>query len=93
MQAKLGGRVIAESDDIVTCDGYRYFPLSAVRMELFDKAPRTESDQACPHGVRFYDVVIDGRRHDRAAWCYESPRPSMARVAGRMGFWGDVELG
>ena len=33
-----------------------------------------------------------GKRHDRAAWVYEAPRPAMAEVGGRYGFWQDVEV-
>jgi uncharacterized protein (DUF427 family) len=93
MQAKLKGRMIAESDDIVEEAGYHYFPRSVVRLELLQKAPRTVSDLKCPHGVQFYDVVIGGARHARAAWIYEAPRPSMKHVADRVGFWEDVEVG
>ena len=93
MQAKLNGRVIAESDDMVESGGYQYFPPSTVRMEWLEKAPKTDSDRACPHGVQFYDVVIDGVRHGRAAWSYEAPRPAMQPVAGRFGFWEDVQIG
>ena len=93
MKAVLKGVVIAESGDIVERDGYQYFPRAAVRTELLAKAPKTESDRACPHGVQFYDVVIDGVRRARAAWSYESPRPSMQQVAGRFAFWEDVAVG
>ncbi len=93
MKAILKGRVVAESDDIVACDGYQYFPSSAVRAEWLEKAPKTASDRACPHGVQFYDVVIDGVRHERAAWSYEAPRAAMKHTAGRFGFWKDVEVG
>jgi uncharacterized protein (DUF427 family) len=93
MKAILKGRVIAESDDIVASGGYEYFPSSAVRREWLEKAPKTESDHACPHGVQFYDVVIDGVRYARAAWSYEAPRDSMKHVGGRFGFWEDVEVG
>jgi uncharacterized protein (DUF427 family) len=93
MKATLEGRVIAESDDIVQCAGYAYFPVSSVRTEWLEKAPKTASDRACPHGVQFYDVVLDGRRYERAAWSYEAPRPGMHRVAQRFGFWEDVEVG
>ena len=92
MKAILKSNVIAESDDIVECDGYQYFPSSSVRMELLERAHKTALDQACPHGVQFYDVVVDGERHDRAAWSYEAPRPGMKQVAGRFGFWEDVEV-
>jgi uncharacterized protein (DUF427 family) len=93
MKAVLKGRVIAESDDIVESGGYSYFPASATRLDWLAKAPKTESDRACPHGVQFYDLVIDGMRHDRAAWSYEAPRPSMQQTAGRFGFWNEVEVG
>lgn len=92
MKAVLGAKVVAESDDIVECGGYFYFPSSAVRLDLLRKAEKTESDRACPHGVQFYDVVIDGWRHDRAAWSYEAPREGMQQVAARFGFWKDVEV-
>jgi uncharacterized protein (DUF427 family) len=92
MKAVLNGHVIAESDDIVECDGYHYFPTSTVRLQWLEKAPKTESDRACPHGVQFYDVVIDGERHARAAWSYEAPRPKMRQVAERFGFWEDVKV-
>ena len=93
MKAKLKDRVIAESDDIVVEAGYHYFPISTARVECLTKAPKTESDHACPHGVQFYDVMIDGRRFERAAWIYEAPRPSMRHVANRIGFWNEVEVG
>jgi uncharacterized protein (DUF427 family) len=93
MKATLNRHVIAESDDVVTCAGYQYFPRTAVRLSWLEKAPQTASDRACPHGVQFYDVLIDGTRHERAAWSYEAPRPAMRQVAGRIGFWGEVEVG
>ena len=93
MRALLNGKVIAESDDTVECGGYQYFPSSAVRTEWLKKAPKTDSDHACPHGVQFYDVVMDGVRHERCAWSYESPRSRMKQVADRFGFWEDVAVG
>ena len=93
MKAVLNQNVIAESDDIVECRGYHYFPPAAVRTEWLVKTERTASDRECPHGVQFYDVVIDGTRRQRAAWVYESPRPEMRQVKDRFGFWKDVEVG
>jgi uncharacterized protein (DUF427 family) len=93
MQAVLKGHVIADSDDIVESGGYQYFPSSATRLEWLQKVPKTDHDLECPHGVQFYDVVIDGERFGRAAWSYEAPRPSMQQVGGRFGFWEDVKVG
>ena len=92
MRAVVQGKVIAESTDIVHNDGYEYFPPAAVHVQWLEKAPKTDKDHACPHGVQFYDVVIDGVRHARNAWVYEAPRPAKAQVAGRFGFWQDVEV-
>lgn len=92
MKAVLKGRVIAESDDIVAQGGYHYFPSAHVRLEWLERAEKTASDRACPHGVQFYDVVIGGKRHPRAAWRYEAPQPAMKHVADRFGFWEDVEV-
>lgn len=92
MKAVLKGHVIAESEDIVQSGGYQYFPPSAVRLEWLEKAPRTDDDRACPHGVQFYDVLVGGERHARNAWSYEAPRPAMQQTAHRFGFWKDVEV-
>ena len=75
MKAIVDGQVVAQSNDIVECKGYQYFPRAAVRMDWLEKADKTADDRACPHGVQFYDVVVDGRRHERAAWSYEAPAP------------------
>ncbi len=93
MKATLKGRVIAASDDIVEVGGYQYFPRAAVHMDWLQKSEQTADDLECPHGVQFYDVMIDGVRHERAAWSYEAPGAPMAKVAHRLGFWEDVEVG
>ena len=91
-RAVVDGRTIAESDDVIECKGYQYFPPSAVRLEWLAKTEKTTDDLACPHGVQFYDVVVEGKRHQRAAWSYEAPRPEMKAVGGRFGFWQDVKV-
>jgi uncharacterized protein (DUF427 family) len=68
MKAISRGQVIAESDRTLEVDGYRYFPRGAVRMDLLRRAPKTQSDLTCPHGVQFYDVAEGTARSERAAW-------------------------
>jgi uncharacterized protein (DUF427 family) len=92
MKAVVDGGVVAQSNDVIDCKGYQYFPRSAVRMDWLKKAEKTADDHACPHGVQFYDVVVNGKPHARAAWSYEAPRPDMQAVGGRFGFWQDVEV-
>ena len=92
MRALLNRRAIAESDDVAEHDGFYYFRRADVRMRWLEAADKTESDRACPHGVRFYDVVIDGARHERVAWSYEAPLAPLRHIAERMGFWKDVDV-
>ncbi len=92
MRAIWRGQLIAESDRILEVDGYRYFPREAVRMDLLQRAPKTQSDLACPNGVQFYDVAEGAVRSERAAWSYEASRPSMKPVDHWIGFWEDVEI-
>ena len=92
MQAIVDDQVVAQSNDVIDCKGYQYFPQGAVRLDWLEKTEKTPDDLKCPHGVQFYDVVVDGKRHERAAWQYERPRPEMAQVGGRFSFWQDVEV-
>jgi uncharacterized protein (DUF427 family) len=92
MKAVVDGKVVAQSGDVIECKGYQYFPQAAVRMDWLEKADKTADDHVCPHGVQFYDVIVSGKRHQRAAWSYEAPRPEMKQVGGRFGFWQDVEV-
>ncbi len=62
-------------------------------MEFLRPAPRTADDLACPDGVQFFDVFVDGAQSQRAAWSYEAPRaPKKQQVDHWIGFWADVEL-
>jgi len=92
MKAMWRGEVIADSDRTLEVKGYRYFPRETVRMDLLHAAPRTKSDLACPHGVRFYDVAVATARSPRAAWSYEDPQGEMRQVDHWIGFWEDVEV-
>lgn len=92
MKAIWRDQVIAESDRTLEVHGYRYFPRDAVRMDLLRPAPKNDSDRACPHGVRFYDVVDQAARSERAAWSYEAPRAAMRQVDHWVSFWDDVRI-
>ena len=92
MKAMWRGEVIADSNRTLEVKGYRYFPRETVRMALLHAAPKTESDLACPHGVRFYDLADAAFRSPRAAWSYEAPQGEMRQVDHWIGFWEDVEV-
>ena len=92
MKATWQGHLIAESDQTIELDGYRYFPPTSVRMEFLQRAPKTEADQKCPHSVQFFNLSDGTHSSERAAWAYEAPRSSYARIAQWIGFWDEVEL-
>ena len=37
MQASVDGQIVAQSNDLVECQGYQYFPRGAVRMNWLEK--------------------------------------------------------
>ena len=67
--------MLAESADTSRCAATTISRRSGAH-RMAGKAPRTPKDLECPHGVQFYDVVIDGERHPRNAWIYERPQPA-----------------
>ena len=92
MKAMWHGHVLAESDQTIELGGYQYFPPASVRMEFLQTAPRTGADQRCPHSVQFFHLSDGTHSSERAAWAYEAPRSSHARIAHWIGFWNDVQL-
>jgi uncharacterized protein (DUF427 family) len=92
MKATWHDQVMAESDRTIELDGHHYFPRASVRMEFLQPAPKTDADDRCPHSVQFFNLTDGSHRSERAAWAYEAPRASYARVAHWIGFWNDVEL-
>lgn len=92
MRAIWNGTVLADSPDTLEVDGYVYFPRTAVRMDLLQKAAKNARDLQCPHGVQFYDVRDGARCGERNAWSYEKPGAAMQRIGHWIGFWDQVEV-
>ena len=93
MKATLKDCVIAESDDIVEQGGYHYFPSAMCGSIWLEKSDKTASDRECPHGVQFYDVVVDGAAARARRLALRGAASSMHHVADRFGFWDEVEVG
>ena len=92
MKATWRGREIAASDTTRELGGYSYFPREAVCMDMLRLARKTRVEETCPHGVRFYDVVVGTARAKRAAWSYLAPHRSMRRIGGCVAFWDKVKV-
>lgn len=88
-RALWNGAVIAESDDVVVVEGNLYFPLDAVRPGVLVASQTTS---VCPWKgtASYFTVSLDGAENRDAAWCYQSPKPAAAEIAGRVAFWKGV---
>lgn len=91
MKAIWNGEVIAETDDTVVVEGNHYFPESSLRREFFSAS---DKESICPWKgtASYYDIEVDGRRNEGAAWYYPTPKPAAAEIMDRVAFWRGVEV-
>lgn len=90
-RAIFNGMVIAESDDIEIVEGNPYFPLSSLDRSVLSDSARTT---VCPwKGIASYwNIEVDGKQADNAAWYYPSPLAGAEAVADRVAFYGMVTI-
>lgn len=91
MKAIWNGKVIADSDDIVTVEGNAYFPSGAVNGAYLN--PSTHSS-VCPWKgtAHYYTLQVDGKLNQNAVWYYKDPKPAAVEIKGRVAFWKGVEV-
>jgi len=89
--AKWNGVVLADSSDTVEVETNKYFPLSSLKMEYFKESDKTT---VCPWKgtAKYYDIVVNGKTNQGAAWYYPEPKPEAAQIKGRVAFWKGVEV-
>jgi len=85
------GAVLAESDDIVTVEGNRYFPADALHREYFHPSSHTT---VCPWKgtASYYDIEVNGKKNPAAAWYYPEPFEAAQQIRGRVAFWRGVRV-
>lgn len=91
MKAIYKNQVIAESDNTVVIEGNNYFPPNSVKQEFLVKS---DTHTNCPWKgeASYYDVVVDGKVLNDAAWYYPNPRPLAEEIRGYIAFWNGVEV-
>lgn len=89
--AKWNGKVIAETDKFETVEGNIYFPRDAIKTEYFKESTHTTT---CPWKglASYFDVEVDGKTNQNAAWYYADPKPAAANIKGHVAFWKGVEV-
>ena len=83
--------VLAESDDLVTVEGNKYFPADSIKREYFKPSSQTT---ICPWKgtASYYDVEVAGKTNPAAAWYYPEPKPAAREIRGRVAFWRGVRV-
>ncbi|HZB31877.1 MAG TPA: DUF427 domain-containing protein [Streptosporangiaceae bacterium] len=90
-RAVWNGAVLAESDKTVQVEGNDYFPPDSLNMEYFAESATT-STCAWKGVARYYDVVVDGKTNDDAAWYYPEPSDAARQIRDHVAFWNGVEV-
>jgi len=85
------GTIIAESNETVMVEGNHYFPEGSVHKENLAPSTRTT---VCPWKgtANYYDVVVEGKRNEGAAWYYANPSSAAQQIRGRIAFWKGVKV-
>ena len=91
MKAIWNGKVIAESDDIVTIENNAYFPESSVNKEYL---VQSDTHTTCHwKGIAsYYTLSVDGKENPDAMWYYPEPSYAAKSILGRVAFWKGVEV-
>ncbi len=85
------GTVLAESDHTIEIEGNQYFPPDAIQRAYFrDSSHHT----VCPWKgtASYYDIVIDGKINQGAAWYYPDPKNAAKQIKDHVAFWRGVKV-
>jgi uncharacterized protein (DUF427 family) len=83
--------VLAESNETVVVEGNHYFPVKAIKLELF-KPSATTSVCGWKGTAHYYHVLAEGAENPDAAWSYPDPSPAAANIKDRVAFWKGVKI-
>jgi len=90
-KATWNGTVIAESDTYEELEGNIYFPPKSIKKEYFKKSKHT-STCFWKGKAKYYDIVVDGKTNENAAWYYPKPSKSAANIKNHVAFWCEVKV-
>ncbi len=91
MKAIWNGEVIAESQDIVNIEGNSYFPIESVKKEYL-KNSDTHTVCHWKGTASYYNIEVDGKANNDAAWYYPQPSNLASGIKGRVAFWRGVQI-
>ena len=82
---------LAESSRTEQVEGNQYFPEGSIQREFFQPSSHTT---VCPWKgtAHYYDVVVNGKKNENAAWYYPDPKPAAANIKDHVAFWKGVRV-
>ncbi len=91
MRAIWKGRIIAESEEIITIESNHYFPRSTLESKYFSESNKSTH---CPWkgDASYLSITIDGEINQDAAWYYPKPKGAAKEISGMVAFWRGVEI-
>jgi len=91
MKATWNNAVIAESNDTAVVEGNHYFPPESVNKQYFQESS-THTNCPWKGEASYYNVVVDGKMNNDAAWYYREPKEAAAEIKDRVAFWRGVKV-
>jgi len=85
------GVILAESVQTIVVEGNHYFPPEAIRREYFRESD-THTRCFWKGVASYYDVVVDGKVNQDAAWYYPDASDAAKRIEGYIAFWRGVSV-
>ena len=88
-RATWNGNLLAEAGNTVIVEGNHYFPPSSVVEGVLQPS---DEHTVCPWKgtASYYDVVVDGKVNEGAAWYYPEPKEAAKEIADHVAFWRGV---
>lgn len=85
------GSIIAEAERYELVEGNVYFPPEALKPEFLQPSQHTT---VCPWKgtANYFDIRVDGKVNQNAAWYYASPSEAAANIKGHVAFWKGVQI-
>lgn len=85
------GAVLAQSNDTVIVEGNHYFPADSIDPQYF-KPSSHHSVCFWKGAASYYDLEVNGKRNENAAWFYAEPSRAASGIKGRIAFWKGVKV-
>ncbi|MCO5187519.1 MAG: DUF427 domain-containing protein [Anaerolineae bacterium] len=85
------GAILAESNQTEKVEGNHYFPPNSINRAYFKASNKHTT---CPwKGVAsYYDIVVDGKTNEGAAWYYPTPSAAASQIKDHVAFWRGVQV-